>query len=298
MGDGDNNKNLGYHYGDYKTILSPKGGMNLYRGCTHGCIYCDTRSECYQLKNDLEDVEVKRNAAAILEAQLMRKRKPQMISTGSMCDSYIPLEGELGVTRQCLEVVARYGFGLAILTKSTLITRDLDLLKRINEQSKCVVQTTFTTYDEDLCRKLEPHVATTKERYQMLQVMRDAGIPTVVWLGPFLPYINDSEENLRGLLDYCARAEVKGILCFGFGMTLRAGSRDYYYQQLDGLFPGMKERYINDFGDDYSIRVPKHAQLWSIFEEFCRKNGIMYKSDEVWDYLGSFPEKHEQLELF
>jgi len=298
MGDGSDNKNLGYHYGDYKTILSPKGGMNLYRGCTHGCIYCDTRSECYQLKNDLEDVEVKRNAAAILETQLMRKRKPQMISTGSMCDPYIPLEAELGVTRQCLEVVVRYGFGLAILTKSTLIMRDLDLLKQINEQSKCVVQVTLTTYDEDLCSRLEPYVATTKERYQMLCAMRDVGIPTVVWLGPILPYINDSEENLRGLLDYCAKAGVKGILCFGFGMTLRAGSRDYYYQQLNELFPGMKERYINDFGDAYSIRSPHHARLWSIYEKFCRKNNIMYKNNEVWDYLGDFPEKHEQLELF
>ncbi|MCL2438520.1 MAG: radical SAM protein [Coriobacteriia bacterium] len=287
-----------YHYGDYKTILSPKGGMNLYRGCTHGCIYCDTRSECYQMKNDLEDIEVKRNAVQILEVQLTRKRKKHMISSGSMCDSYIPLEEELQVTRRCLEVIARHGFGLSILTKSTLILRDLDLLTQINEQSKCVVQTTFTTFDEDLCRRLEPQVATTRERFEMLCAMRDAGIPTVVWLGPILPYINDSEENLRGLLDYCVQAEVKGILCFGFGMTLRKGSREYYYEQLDKLFPGMKDRYIADFGEDYSILSPHNARLWSIFEATCRKHGIIYRTDDVWSYLGEFPEREDQLQLF
>ena len=287
-----------YHYADYKTILSPKGGMNLYRGCTHGCIYCDTRSECYQLKSDFEDIEVKRNASQILEAQLQSKRKTQMISTGAMCDPYVPLEKELQVTRQCLEVIARYGFGLAILTKSTLILRDRDLLTRINEQSKCVVQTTFTTFDEHLCKQIEPRVATTRERFEMLLEMREAGIPTVVWLGPILPYINDSEENLQGLLDYCVQAGVTGILCFGFGMTLRAGSREYYYQQLDKLFPGMKERYRQDFGYSYSILSPNNARLWSLFERICRQHGIMYKQDEMWDYLSDFPEKQEQLPLF
>jgi len=287
-----------YHYGDYKTILSPKGGMNLYRGCTHGCIYCDTRSECYQLKNDFEDIEVKRNAAQILEAQLQRKRSKHMISSGAMCDPYIPLEEELQVTRQCIELIARYGFGLALLTKSTLILRDMDIFTRINEQSKCVVQTTFTTFDEELCKQLEPHVATTRERFEMLLAMKDAGIPTVVWLGPILPYINDSEENLRGLLDYCVRAGVTGILCFGFGMTLRSGSREYYYEQLDKLFPGMKERYSADFGNNYSILSPNNARLWSIYERVCREHGIIYKQDEIWSYLSDFPEKEQQLILF
>ena len=272
--------------------------MNLYRGCTHGCIYCDTRSDCYQLKNDFEDIEVKRNAAQILEAQLQRKRKQQMISSGAMCDPYIPLEKELRVTRQCLEIIARYGFGLAILTKSNLILRDMDILCRINEQAKCVVQMTLTTYNEDLCRQLEPSVATTQERFEALLAMHEAGIPTVVWLGPILPYINDNEENLQGLLDYCVRAGVKGILCFGLGVTLRNGSRDYYYQQLDSLFPGMKERYIADFGDSYSCLSPNNAKLWAIFEHTCRKHGIIYQQDDVWSYLSDFPEKEEQMHLF
>jgi DNA repair photolyase len=287
-----------YHYGDYKTIISPKGGMNVYRGCTHGCIYCDTRSECYQLKNDFEDIEVKRNAPQILEAQLQRKRKKMMISSGSMCDPYIPLEAELQVTRQCLEVIARYGFGLAILTKSTLLLRDLDVLAHINRESKCVVQTTFTTYDDDLCRQLEPDVAVTSKRFEMLCDARDAGIPTIVWLGPILPYINDSEENLAGLLDWCVQAKVKGILCFGFGMTLRAGSREYYYRQLDKLYPGMKERYQSDFGLDYSIMSPNNAKLWSLYERTCRAQGIMHHPDEIWEYLRTFPEKEQQLPLF
>jgi DNA repair photolyase len=287
-----------YHYGDYKTILSPKGGMNVYRGCTHGCVYCDTRSECYQMKNDFSDVEVKRDAAAILEAQLQRKRKPSMISTGAMCDPYIPLEEELQVTRQCSEVIARYGFGLAVLTKSTLILRDTDMLTQINERAKCVVQTTFTTFDEKLCKQLEPQVATTSERYDMLCAMRDVDIPTIVWLGPILPYINDCEDNLHGLLDYCIRAGVKGILCFGFGMTLRAGSREYYYQQLDNLFPGMKERYIEDFGEQYSILSPNNVKLWQVLERRCREHGIMYRDSQVWEYLREFPERQVQSSLF
>ena len=287
-----------YNYGDYKTILSAAGGMNVYRGCTHGCIYCDTRSECYQLKNDLEDVEVKRNAAAILDDQLRRKRKPQMISTGSMCDPYIPLEAKLKVTRSCLEVIAAHRFGVAVLTKSDLVLRDIDVLTQINEQTKSVVQTTLTTYDEDLCATLEPGVATTARRVEVLRAMRDADIPTVVWLGPILPYINDSEENLRGLLDYCVDAGVAGILCFGFGVTLRSGSREHYYQQLDQLAPGMKERYMREFGDSYYCMSPHNARLMRIFTDTCRGAGIMYETDQIWQYLREFPEDKSQLSLF
>jgi DNA repair photolyase len=211
------------HYAEYKTILSPKNGMNLYRGCTHGCIYCDARSACYQMKHDFEDIEVKQNAAAILEAQLLKKRRPCMIGTGAMCDPYIHLEEELRLTRQCVELIERHGFGLAIQTKSARILRDLDLLKSINARAKCVVQMTLTTCDEALCRIVEPNVSTTAERFAALEIFRDAGIPTVVWISPILPFINDSEENLRGIMDYCIRAKVKGIICFGFGTTLREG---------------------------------------------------------------------------
>jgi len=286
------------HYADYKTILSPQNGMNLYRGCTHGCIYCDSRSKCYQFTHAFEDIEVKRDAANILEAQLKRKRSPCMIGTGSMCDPYIPLEEELNITRACLERIKRYGFGLAILTKSARILRDLDLLRAINEQTKCVVQTTLTTFDETLCKTIEPNVSTTRERFQMLERMREAGIPTVVWLCPTLPFLNDTEENLLGLLDYCARAKVKGILNFGFGVTLREGDREYFYAALDRSFPGVKQRYIRTFGNAYVCNSPNNARLMRIFTAECKRLGILYKTDEVFAYLWRFETRQKQITLF
>ena len=286
------------HYADYKTILSPKNGMNLYRGCTHGCIYCDSRSACYHMNHNFEDIEVKRGAPLILEEQLRRKRKPCMISTGAMCDPYIPLEMELEITRQCLELIKRYRFGVAILTKSVRILRDIDILKTINDRAKCVVQTTLTTFDEDLCRKIEPNVSTTKERFGVLEAMRDEGIPTVVWISPTLPFINDTEENLLGLLDYCVKTEVHGIMCFGFGVTMREGNREYFYRQLDRLFPGMKERYIRAFGNGYVCNSPNNGRLMSILISTCEKNGILWKPESVFAYLQNYKLREQQLSLF
>jgi len=286
------------HFTPYKTILSPQNGMNLYRGCTHGCIYCDSRSACYQMRHDFEDIEVKQDAARILEAQLRKKRRRCMIGTGAMCDPYIPLEEELQITRKCLELIECYGFGLTILTKSARILRDLDILKAINAKTKCVVQMTLTTYDEDLCRILEPNVSTTAERFAALEVMLDNGIPTVVWLCPILPFINDTEENLRGLLDYCIRAQVRGILCFGFGTTMREGSREYFYAKLDEHFPGVKQRYISAFGNAYECRSPNAALLWEIFRDTCKAHGVLYRPDDVFGYLREFETKERQLSLF
>lgn len=286
------------HYADYKTILSAQNGMNLYRGCSHNCIYCDSRSACYQMKHGFEDIEVKRNAPFILEEQLRRKRKPCMISTGAMCDPYIPLEETLQMTRQCLALIERYGFGLAILTKSARILRDLDLLKAIHKKTKCVVQITLTTHDEEMCRKLEPNVSTTSERFHVLEVMRDNGIPTVVWLSPILPFINDTEENLRGLLNYCIQAKVHGILCFGFGMTLREGNREYFYAQLDRLFPGIKQAYIRAFGNAYVCNSPNNQQLMTVFTQTCKQHHMLFKPDEVFAYLQAFEQRNQQLSLF
>ena len=286
------------HYADYKTILSPQNGMNLYRGCTHGCIYCDSRSACYQMTHDFEDIEIKRDATQILELQLMRKRKPCMIGTGSMCDPYIHLEEELQITRKCLMLIERYGFGLTILTKSARILRDIDILQAINVKTKCVAQLTLTTFDEDLCRILEPNVSSTAERFAVLEAMRDEGIPTVVWLDPFLPFINDTEENLRGLLDYCVRAKVNGIVCFCIGMTLREGNREYFYKKLDEHFPGMKQRYIRAFGNSYECRSPNNAPLMDILRDECLKHGILYKPDDVFGYMRKFESKESQFSLF
>ena len=286
------------HYADYKTILSPKNGINLYRGCSHGCIYCDSRSDCYHMDHEFEDIEVKRNAIEILEGELRRKRKPVMIGTGSMCDPYIPLEDELRLTRQCLSLIERLGFGAAVLTKSARILRDLDLLEAVNARTRCVVQITLTTYDENLCRIIEPGVSTSRERFGVLTAMRRAGIPTVVWLGPFLPFINDTEENLLGLLDYCVEAGVQGILCFGFGVTLRDGNREYFYRCLDRHFPGLKQKYSRKFGGVYVCNSPHSPRLTAVLEEVCGRHGIMCRPDEVFEYLRRFETKERQLSLF
>ncbi|MDR3074511.1 MAG: radical SAM protein [Candidatus Methanoplasma sp.] len=286
------------HYADYKTVLSPKNGMNLYRGCTHGCIYCDSRSRCYRMDHDFEDIEVKRDAPKILEGQLRRKRVPCMIGTGAMCDPYLHLEEELQMTRQCLSLIERYGFGVSVLTKSARIMRDMDILKKINEKTKCVVQVTLTTYDEDLCRMIEPNVSTTYERFRVLEAMKEAGIPTVVWLCPILPFINDTEENLRGLLDYCIKADVKGIVCFGFGMTLREGDREYFYDALDRLFPGMRRRYAEQFGESYICNSPNSVRLAEILRDTCERHDIMHGTEEVFEYLRKFETKKTQSTLF
>jgi len=286
------------HFADYKTILSNQNGMNLYRGCTHGCIYCDSRSVCYQMNHDFEDIEVKRDAPLILESQLRRKRKPCMIGTGAMCDSYISLENELQITRQCLLLIEKYGFGLAIQTKSARILRDIDILKRINAKTKCVVQVTLTTYDEDLCRKIEPNVSSTLERFQVLEAMREAKIPTVVWISPILPFINDTEENLCGLLDYCIKAKVRGILCFGFGVTLREGNREHFYAKLDEQFPSLKQKYIQQFGNAYICNSPNNNQLMDIFQSKCQRQGILYKTNDIFTYLRKFESKERQIPLF
>ncbi len=275
-------------------LLSAENTMNLYRGCQHGCIYCDSRSRCYHMDHAFEDIEVKENAPELLEQALRRKREKCMIGTGAMGDPYIPLERELGLTRRCLEIVARYGFGLGILTKSADILRDLDLLCEIHRNAKCVVQMTLTTCDEKLCRILEPGVSTTGERAEVLFTLRDEGIPTVVWLSPLLPYINDSVENLAGILDYCIRANVYGVICFDMGMTLREGNREYYYSRLERHFPGLKERYIREFGNSYQVASPNRAQLWAEFHRLCGENGIVTDIDRIFTYLRTFENRNYQ----
>ena len=288
------------HFTKVKGILSPKNGMNLYRGCTHGCIYCDSRSTCYQMNHKFEDIEVKENAIELLEDALKRKRKKCMIGMGSMTDPYIPEELKLKHTRKALEVASKYGFGITLITKSNRVLRDLDLLKEINQKTKCVVQMTLTTYDEELCKKIEPNVSTTKERFEALLTLRDAGIPTVVWLTPLLPYINDTEENLLGILNYCKEAKVYGIICFGIGVTLRDGNREYFYTQLDKKFPNLKEQYIKEYGNSYIINSKNNTKLMKIFHEFCEENKIEHNPDKIFNYLNEFEDKtaFEQLSFF
>ncbi len=279
------------HYITAKSIVSPKGGMNLVRGCVHGCIYCDARSVCYGMDHPFEDIAVKENALVLLEDTLRRKRKKCMIGTGSMSDPYIPAEEKLGLMRGALELIYKYGFGATMITKSARILRDAERIRQIHEKTKAVVQMTLTTYDEDLCRTIEPNVSTTRERFEALCTFRDMGVPTVVWLSPILPFINDTEENLRGILEYCIKAGVWGIICFGMGLTLRDGNRQYFYSQLDRHFPGLREKYERTYGMQYELLSPRGEALWQIFRDTCRKHNIRMVPGEIFSFLNTFPEE-------
>ena len=289
------------HFVDAKGILTgSKGfsGMNIYRGCTHGCIYCDSRSRCYQFTHPFEDIEVKQNAPELLEKALRSKRQRCMIGTGSMSDPYMHCEEKLRLTRRCLEIILKYGFGAAIQTKSDRILQDIELLDQINRSAKCVVQLTLTTYDDKLCRIIEPGVCNTKRRIQVLERMQERGIPTVVWLTPILPFINDTEENITAILENCIRTGVKGIICFDMGLTLREGDREYYYAALDKYFPGLKSKYIELYGNSYHVPSPNSGELMDLFHLTCEKYGIISNPDECFRYMQELPEKYRQLSIF
>lgn len=221
-----------------------------------------------------------------------------MIGTGSMSDPYMHCEEELGLTRRCLEIIRQYGFGLAIQTKSDRILRDIDLLEEINRTTKCVVQMTLTTYDDELCSILEPNVCNTKRRIEVLEEMQKRGIPTIVWITPILPFINDTRENITTILSECVRVGVKGIIDFGMGLTLREGDREYYYAALDKHFPGMKERYIRTYGNAYELPSPNAKELFKIFKKICNENNIMSRPEDCFQYMNELPDKYEQMNLF
>lgn len=280
------------HYVNVKSILSKKNGMNLYRGCTHGCIYCDSRSSIYNMNHDFEDIEVKQNSLELLRMALKNKKERVMVGMGSMSDPYMPLEDELRYTRGAMELVYRYSHGFTCITKSDLILRDLDLLKKINEKSRAVVQMTLTCMDDELSRIIEPNVCTTTRRLEVLSTLRDNGIPTVAWLTPVLPYITDNVDNISTLLDECIDLDVKGIICFGMGMTLRDKNRQHYYRKLDEHFPGLKERYIKEFGASYAIASPNNGVLMKLFYKKTGDAGIMNSPNEIFKYLSEYPGKN------
>jgi DNA repair photolyase len=288
------------HFVDAKGLVTGNSGhhgMNIYRGCTHGCIYCDSRSKCYQFTHAFEDIEVKQNAPELLESYLKSKRKRCMIGTGSMSDPYMHCEEELGLTKRCLEVILKYECGIAIQTKSDRILRDIDLLDEINQKAKAVVEITLTTYDDDLCSKIEPNVCNTKRRIEVLEEMQKRGIPTVVWLTPILPFINDTTENVNAILQECVRVGVKGIICFNMGVTLREGDRDYFYEALDKHFPGIKQKYISTYGNSYDITSPNNKKLMGLFTDICKTNNIIYKPNDCFAYMNELPEKYQQITL-
>jgi DNA repair photolyase len=252
------------------------------------------------MDHEFEDVEIKINAPKLLEDAIKKKRKKCMIGTGAMSDPYIPIPENLDNMRACLEIIEKYGFGLAVQTKSSLILRDLDILKRINNNGKCIVEITLTTHDEQLCGIIEPNVSTTKERFGVLKTLRDNNIKTIVWLSPLLPFINDTKENLTGILNYCIEAGVYGIINFGMGLTLRGGDREYFYKNLDSHFPGLKEKYQKKYGNNYILTSDNNRELMEIFNRTCDRNNIVHNADELFAYMRLFEEKGKkrQPELF
>ncbi len=285
------------HFSEAKTLLSKYNGMNICRGCTHGCIYCDSRSDCYQFSHDFEDVEVKINAPQLLEQILSRKRSRFMISTGSMSDPYQPAEKDLKITRACLEVIEKYGFGASVITKSDLVLRDLDLFERINEKSKAVLQMTLTIADEDLSRKIEPGVCTSKRRYEVLKAFQQKGIPAVVWMTPLLPWLTDTRENVEQILAWCFDAGVRGIICFNAGLTLRSGNREYYYRNLDRMFPGLSEKYRKVYGNSYEVNSAHSAELMAYFHRECERHGVLHTPQECFSWIAEMPPRYEQVSL-
>jgi len=289
------------HFVDAKGLLTGSGGhfgMNIYRGCSHGCIYCDSRSKCYQFTHPFEDIEVKQNAPQLLESALKSKRKKCMIGTGSMSDPYMHCEENLRLTRKCLEIVSKYECGIAVQTKSDRILRDIDLLDEINRKAKAVVQITLTTYDDDLCKILEPNVCDTKRRIEVLEKMHERGIPTIVWLTPICPFINDTPENITAILEECSRVGVKGVICFDMGLTLREGDREYYYAALDKHFPGLKEKYIARYGNAYEIPSPHAGELMNLFKNICKERGMLYRPEDCFGFMHELPDRYEQLSFF
>ena len=286
------------HFVEAKSLLSRQNGMNLYRGCAHGCVYCDSRSACYRFTHPFEDIEVKQNAPALLEEILKKKRQRIVISTGSMSDPYQPCERELRLTERCLALIDQYGFGASVITKSDLVLRDIALFERINSQAKSVLQMTLTVADDRLSRILEPNVCTSTRRYEVLKEFQARQIPAVVWMTPILPFLTDTEENLRRILDFCFDAGVKGIVCWNAGLTLREGDREYFYRALDRHFPGLSEQYRRLYGNAYELNSPNSAALMRLFHTECEQRGVLHDPDACFRYIAELPEKQPQLSLF
>ncbi|RAP48193.1 MAG: radical SAM protein [Methanosphaera sp. rholeuAM6] len=284
------------HYVQAKSILSKNNSMNLYRGCSHGCIYCDSRSNVYNMQHEFEDIEVKQNSLELLRKALQNKKEKCVIGTGSMTDPYIPQERKLRYLRRSLELISQYGHGFTCITKSDMVLRDIDLFEKINSNAKAVVQMTLTCLDDEVSKIIEPNICTTNRRIEVLETLHDAGIPTVVWLCPILPYITDSPENIGGIIDRCADVGVNGIVCFDMGMTLRDGNREHYYDNLDKHFPGLREVYQEKYGTRYSIPCPKRNELMKLFNRKTREYGLLNKPEEIFSYIGKIPSKKKSVQ--
>lgn len=269
--------------------------MNLYKGCCHGCIYCDSRSNCYQI-NDFDTVRMKENCLNTLEHELRTKRYTGVVGIGAMSDTYNPFEEKCEITRNSLKLLAQYGFGASIDTKSKLITRDIDVLKKINEHNSCIVKLTITTSDDELSKIIEPNVCVSSERFEAVRELTSNGIFAGVLLTPVLPFITNSELNIKSIIQKAAEAGAKFVYSM-FGVTLRENQRDYYFQKLDENFPGIKEKYIEKYGERYDCIADNSKELYGIFVNECKRLGLLYKMDDIIaGYKGG--NSYEQLSLF
>jgi DNA repair photolyase len=282
-----------------KVLLSPvkqpddwfglKFNMNLYRGCQHQCIYCDSRSECYQIEN-FKDVLVKANAIDLLRDELSRKRVKGTIGTGSMNDPYMPLEAKRELTRQALQVIADFCFPVHVVTKSDLVLRDLDLLRTIN-QVYAAVSLTITTADDDLGKVIEPGAPRVSDRFKAMQVLAENDILTGVTLMPVLPFLEDNVENIRQIVTRAHQAGAAYIIP-SFGMSLRDRQRDYYYRKLDQLFPGLRGKYEKQYGNQYHVPANNALELEVEFGTLCQRFGIATRIPQF------SPEQGKQMPLF
>lgn len=267
--------------------------MNIYKGCCHGCIYCDSRSECYGIE-DFDKVRAKENAIEIIRRELKGKRRKGVIGTGAMSDPYNPYEKKLMLTRDALKQVNNYNFGIAIATKSPLVTRDIDILKEIQQHSPVLVKITITTFEDELCKKLEPKVQVSSERFKAIKELSDNGIYTGILLMPILPFINDTEENIKNIVKKSYESGAKFIFAYGMGVTLRQNQRDYYYEELTKLFPEEKlvKRYMDTYGNRYEYASINSKGLWKVFTHECKKYGLLYKmKDIISAYKGNYEKQ-------
>ncbi|MCI8294044.1 MAG: radical SAM protein [Hespellia sp.] len=271
--------------------------MNIYKGCCHGCIYCDSRSDCYGIEA-FDRVKVKENALQIIRDDLRRKTRRGVVGTGAMSDPYNPFEKELQVTRHALELCDAFEFGVAVATKSSLMVRDTDIYQSIAEHSPVLLKVTVTTADDDLAAKIEPAVARSSERFRMIERMSAAGLYTGILLMPVLPFLEDNEENIGEII---RRAEAAGarFIYPAFGMTLRGNQRDWYYKKLKSLFPDqdLVEKYRKRYGNHYECRSPRAKKLWEYFAVECQKRGIVYQMQDIISQYKK-PYQLEQLRLF
>ena len=264
--------------------------MNIYRGCSHGCIYCDSRSDCFK-NYDFNTVKAKDNALKIIRDDLRAMPQTGVVGNGAMSDPYNPLEKDLKLTRNSLELINAYNFGVSICTKSALIVRDTDVLLDIKEHSPTIIKFSISSADDELCEKLEPFVSTTSERFEAMQQLSRRGIFCGVQMVPLLPFINDSEDNILQILTMAKEAGAMFVYTY-MGMTLRAGSREYYYEHLDKIFPGIKEKYIKRYGTRYNCISSKYKKLWTIFTEECVRLDLLFDMRNIISHYKYGYEKH------